>query len=99
MSVKPGTKKASVTAMVDKRSPSPVQQQEPNSCRPFYALPPSNFSPQVAITLDRMFNAYVAGLTGGTDPKVVPLALLDWWVKLAWSPGTHARLSEKPYAR
>ncbi|MCB1751078.1 MAG: alpha/beta fold hydrolase [Gammaproteobacteria bacterium] len=81
--------------MVDKRSPSPVQQQEPNSCRPFYALPPSNFSPQVAITLDRMFNAYVAGLTGGTDPKVVPLALLDWWVKLAWSPGTHARLSEK----
>jgi len=60
-----------------------------------YALPPSNFSPQVAVTLDRLFNANVANLTGGTDPRVIPLAFLDWWVKLAWSPGTHARLTEK----
>ncbi len=58
-------------------------------------LPPSSVSPQVAKTLDRLFNAYVGSLTGGMDPRVVPLAFLDWWVKLAWSPGTHARLSEK----
>lgn len=58
-------------------------------------LPPSSISPQVAKTLDRLFNAYVGSFTGGMDPRVVPLAFLDWWVKLAWSPGTHARLSEK----
>ncbi len=58
-------------------------------------LPPSSVNPQVAKTLDRLFNAYVGRFTGGMDPRVVPLAFLDWWVKLAWSPGTHARLSEK----
>ena len=58
-------------------------------------MPPSAISPYVAKTLDRLFNAYIANLTGGTDPRVLPLAYLDWWVKLAWSPGTHARLTEK----
>ena len=58
-------------------------------------LPPSTFSPEVAKILDRLFNAHVANFTGGTDPRVIPLAYLDWAVKLAWSPGTHARLTEK----
>lgn len=58
-------------------------------------LPPSTFSPEVAKTLDRLFNAHIANFTAGTDPRVIPLAFLDWWVKLAWSPGTHARLTEK----
>ena len=58
-------------------------------------LPPSIFSPEVAKTLDRLFNSYMANFTAGVDPRVIPLAYLDWWVKLAWSPGTHARLSEK----
>jgi polyhydroxyalkanoate synthase len=58
-------------------------------------LPPSVFSPEVAKTLDRLFNSYMANFTAGLDPRVIPLAYLDWWVKLAWSPGTHARLSEK----
>ena len=80
-------------------TPVPRQEIQPGKrgepgC-PRYALPPSNFSPRVAVTLDRLFNANVANLTGGTDPRVIPLAFLDWWVKLAWSPGTHARLTEK----
>ena len=58
-------------------------------------LPPSTFSPQVAKTLDRLFNAHIANFTGGIDPRVIPLAYLDWLTKLAWSPGTHARLTEK----
>ena len=58
-------------------------------------LPPSTFSPEVAKTLDRLFNAHIANFTAGTDPRVIPLAFLDWWVKLVWSPGTHARLTEK----
>ena len=58
-------------------------------------LPPSAFSPQMARTLDRMFNAFVANATSGIDPRVIPLTFLDWWTKLAWSPGTHARLTEK----
>jgi len=58
-------------------------------------LPPSTFSPEIAKTLDRLFNAHIANLTAGTDPRVIPLAFMDWWVKLAWSPGTHARLTEK----
>ena len=58
-------------------------------------LPSSTISPYVAKTLDRLFNANIANLTDGIDPRVVPLAYLDWWVKLAWSPGTHARLTEK----
>jgi len=63
---------------VEKRpAPTQTQVQEPAPCRPFYVLPPSYFSPQVAVTLDRMFNAYVANLTGGTDPRVIPLAFLD----------------------
>ncbi len=58
-------------------------------------LPPSIFSPEMAKTLDRLFNSYMANFTAGLDPRVIPLAYLDWLVKLAWSPGTHARLSEK----
>ena len=95
MSVNSETKPVALAETTTPQSLSQTPQQEPGACRPFYVLPPSQFSPQVAITLDRMFNAFVAGFTGGTDPKVIPLALLDWWVKLAWSPGTHARLTEK----
>ena len=95
MPVKSGIKKVGAPKINGKEPPRPVQQQRPKSCKPFYALPPSHFSPQVAVTLDRMFNAYVASFTGGTDPRVIPLAFIDWWVKLAWSPGTHARLTEK----
>jgi polyhydroxyalkanoate synthase len=61
----------------------------------FDPLPPSTFSPEVAKTLDRLFNANLANATGGLDPRVIPLSFLDWWVKLMWSPGTHARLTEK----
>ena len=64
---------------------------ETDSC----LIPSSVFSPEAAKTLDRMFNAYLANLTAGIDPRVIPLTVLDWWVKLAWSPGTHARLTEK----
>ena len=95
MFAKSGTGQVDVPETDQKRSLSQIPGQEPNARRPFYALPPSNFSPQVAVTLDRMFNAYVASFTGGTDPRVIPLAFLDWWIKLAWSPGTHARLTEK----
>ena len=58
-------------------------------------LPRSIFSPEVAKTLDRLFNASMARSTAGLDPRVILLAYLDWWVKLAWSPGTHLRLTEK----
>lgn len=58
-------------------------------------LPSSVFSPEVARTWDRLFNAAMAKSTAGLDPRVILLAYLDWWVKLAWSPGTHARLTEK----
>ena len=58
-------------------------------------LPRSVFSPEVAKTWDRLFNAAMAKSTAGLDPRVILLAYLDWWVKLAWSPGTHARLTEK----
>jgi len=58
-------------------------------------LPRSLFSPEVARTWDRLFNAAMARSTAGLDPRVILLAYLDWWVKLAWSPGTHARLTEK----
>ncbi len=58
-------------------------------------LPRSLISPEVAKTWDRLFNAAMARSTAGLDPRVVLLAYLDWWVKLAWSPGTHARLTEK----
>jgi polyhydroxyalkanoate synthase len=63
--------------------------------RGFDPLMPSAFSPEVAKMLDRLFNANLAHVTGGLDPRVIPMTLLDWWVKLAWSPGTHARLTEK----
>ena len=76
-------------------APEPARRKSSAPCRSVDILPPSYFSPQVAVTLDRIFNAWIAGYTGGTDPRVVPLALLEWWVKLAWSPGTHARLTEK----
>ncbi len=62
-------------------------------------LPPSTLSPEVAKYLDRLFNASVARFTGGMDPRVVPLHVLDWWVKLVWSPGTHARLTEKAFRK
>jgi polyhydroxyalkanoate synthase len=62
-------------------------------------LPPSQVSPYVAKTLDRLFNASIANASAGIDPRVVPLALLDWWVKLAWSPGTHLRLAEKVWRK
>jgi polyhydroxyalkanoate synthase len=42
-----------------------------------------------------MFNAWMAGYSMGLDPRVFALVALDWWVKLSWSPGTHARLMEK----
>ena len=58
-------------------------------------LPHSLVSPEVARTWDRLFNAAMAKSTAGLDPRVILLAYLDWWVKLAWSPGTHARLTEK----
>ena len=58
-------------------------------------LPRSVISPEVARTWDRLFNAAMAKSTAGLDPRVIHLAFLDWWVKLAWSPGTHARLTEK----
>ena len=58
-------------------------------------LPRSIISPEAARTWDRLFNAAIAKNTGGLDPRVILLAYLDWWVKLAWSPGTHARLTEK----
>jgi polyhydroxyalkanoate synthase len=49
----------------------------------------------MAKTLDRMFNAAIANATSGMDPRLIPLTFLDWGTKLAWSPGTHARLAEK----
>ncbi len=58
-------------------------------------LAPSTFSPQVAKALDRIFSAHIGNFTNGIDPRVIPLAYLDWWVKLTWSPGTHLRLTEK----
>jgi polyhydroxyalkanoate synthase len=58
-------------------------------------LPRSVISPEVAKTWDKLFNAAMAKSTSGLDPRVILLAYLDWWVKLAWSPGTHARLTEK----
>lgn len=62
---------------------------------PFDPLPSSTISPQAAKTMDRLFNSYLANFSDGIDPRVPPLAFLDWWVKLTWSPGTHARLVEK----
>jgi len=59
----------------------------------------STFSPEVARTYDRIFNAGVAGYTLGLDPRVFALAALDWWVKLMCSPGTHARLTEKAWRK
>lgn len=60
---------------------------------------PSTFSPQVARSYDRIFNAGVGNYTLGLDPRVFALTALDWWVKLAWSPGTHARLTEKAWRK
>jgi len=68
------------------------------SHRPFL-LPPSTFSPEVARTLDRFFNAWVADYSLGMDPRVLPMVALDWGLKLAWSPGTHARLTEKAWRK
>ena len=62
-------------------------------------LPRSVFSPEVAKTWDRLFNAAMAKSTAGLDPRVILLAYLDWWVKLAWSPGTHARLTDRQMSR
>jgi len=57
------------------------------------------FSPEVARTFDRFFNAWIADYTLGLDPRVLPMVALDWWIKLAWSPGTHARLTEKAWRK
>ncbi len=62
-------------------------------------LPASVFSPEVARTLDRTFNASVAKATLGNDPRIFPMVALDWLVKLGWSPGTHARLTEKAWRK
>lgn len=74
---------------------SPAPGGDPSSPTRLDPLLPSTFSPEVAKSLDRLFNAYLARFTGGMDPRVIPLHFLDWWVKLTWSPGTHARLTEK----
>lgn len=89
VSAEPGTVETAVVTHDQKqaRDREPVTGNDP--------LPPSAFSPQMAKTLDRMFNAFVANATNGIDPRVIPLTFLDWWVKLVWSPGTHARLTEK----
>jgi polyhydroxyalkanoate synthase len=89
-------------------APAPGQRREPaepperaDERRSWAAdpLPPSQVSPYVAKTLDRLFNASVGSFSAGIDPRVVPLAYLDWWVKLAWSPGTHLRLTEKVWRK
>ena len=64
-----------------------------------FLLPRSAYSPEVARTLDRLFNAWIANYTLGMDPRVFPMVALDWWVKLCWSPGTHARLTEKAWRK
>ena len=79
----------------EQRSNTPAGDCDPSIPVRHDPLPPSTFSPGVAKSLDRLFNAGLANFTGGIDPRVVPLSLLDWWVKLSWSPGTHARLTEK----
>ena len=48
-------------------SKDPVQTDHPES-KAIDPLPPSSISPQVAKTLDRLFNAYVGNFTGGMDP-------------------------------
>jgi polyhydroxyalkanoate synthase len=62
-------------------------------------LPQSIFSPAVAQDLDRFFNAWISDYTLGADPRVFPMVALDWWLKLAWSPGTHTRLAEKAWRK
>ncbi len=74
---------------------APVDRSSPSTGGASSQLPRSVISPEVARTWDRLFNAAMAKSTAGLDPRVVLLAYLDWWVKLAWSPGTHARLTEK----
>ena len=78
---------ASESAAIER--PATISGTEPGR------LPRSVISPEVARTWDRLFNAAMAKSTAGLDPRVIHLAFLDWWVKLAWSPGTHARLTEK----
>lgn len=78
-----------VNGAITPKAPSRMDNLAPDP------LPPTTFSPQVAMALDRLFCAHIGNFTGGLDPRVIPLAYLDWWVKLAWSPGTHARLAEK----
>jgi polyhydroxyalkanoate synthase len=62
-------------------------------------LPPTAFSPEAAQTFDRFFNAGIANYTLGMDPRVFPMVALDWLVKLSWSPGSHARLTEKAWRK
>jgi len=78
-----------------KTAPLPEKAVEPVTGTATHRLPPSVISPEVAQTWDRLFNAAMAKSTAGLDPRVILLAYLDWWLKLAWSPGTHARLTEK----
>jgi polyhydroxyalkanoate synthase len=77
------------------RRRTPVAAGAPSKRSSYSMLPPTTFSPEAARALDRSFNAWVGKYTMGADPRIVPMVALDWLVKLAWSPGTHARLSEK----
>jgi len=92
---KPDSRAASRPPPTQRRSPASVKDDD-ISVPP---LPRSTFSPEVAKTLDRIFNAWVAKYTLGLDPRIFSLVALDWWVKLSWSPGTHARLSEKAWRK
>jgi len=75
-------------------------RREPDESAPtIRLLPPSTFSPQVAGTLDRFFNAWTSNYTLGMDPRLFPMVALDWWLKLSCSPGTHARLTEKAWRK
>ncbi len=45
--------------------------------------------------LDRLLHAWQARITGGVAPTSLTLALLDWAVHLAGSPGAQQRLADK----
>ena len=47
------------------------------------------------VNLDRVLHAWQARVTGGVAPISLTLALLDWAVHLAGSPGAQQRLADK----
>ena len=47
--------------------------------------------------LDRMYEAITAQVTGGVSPALLALALFDWSVHLAWSPGKQLELIDRAY--